>query len=126
MLIMLAVALGGAIGAVSRFATVVLMQNLLGSRYPYGTLMVNCIGSFLAGFLMILIMERMAASDYWRLFLVVGFLGAYTTFSSFSWETWALYQNGQSVTALFNVIINNLGSLTLALLGIHCARLIGS
>ncbi|KTC78045.1 fluoride efflux transporter CrcB [Legionella brunensis] len=123
---LLAVACGGAIGAAARFVTVGLLQRLLGSSYPYGTLVVNCIGSFLAGFIMILIMERLAQAEYWRLFLVVGFLGAYTTFSSFSWETWMLYQNGDSFAALANIIFNNIGALVMAFLGIHCGRLIGN
>lgn len=123
---MLAVACGGTLGAVARFLTVTLVLELFGTRYPYGTWVVNCIGSFLAGFLMVLIMERFASGEYWRLFLVVGFLGAYTTFSSFSWETWVLYQNGQWFAALLNVILNNVGALAMALLGIHCGRLLGA
>ncbi|WED43445.1 fluoride efflux transporter CrcB [Legionella cardiaca] len=123
---LLAVACGGTIGAVARFATVNIMQKLLGTGYPYGTLMVNCVGSFLAGFIMILIMERLVDAEYWRLFLVVGFLGAYTTFSSFSWETWMLYQNGQPLIAIGNIIFNNIGALVMAFIGIHCGRLVGN
>ncbi|KTC96402.1 fluoride efflux transporter CrcB [Legionella feeleii] len=120
----LAVACGGTLGAVARFATVSIMQHALGSRYPYGTWVVNSLGSFLAGFLIILLTERFAVGDYWRLVLVVGFLGAYTTFSSFAWETWILYQNGQVLAAVLNILFNNVGSLAMVLLGIYCGRLL--
>ena len=120
----LAVACGGTLGAVARFATVSIMHRVLGSRYPYGTWVVNSLGSFLAGFLIILLTERFAVGDYWRLVLVVGFLGAYTTFSSFAWETWVLYQNGQVLAAALNILFNNIGSLAIVLLGIYCGRLL--
>lgn len=122
---LLIVAAGGALGAVARFATVVFSGQLLGTRFPYGTLLVNSMGSFLAGFLMILIMERFATTDTWRLFLVVGFLGAYTTFSSFTWETWVLYESGEQLRALINVAANIVGSLGAVFLGTHMGRMLG-
>lgn len=118
----IAVASGGAIGSICRYLTVTLMQQSVGSYFPHGTLLVNSIGSFFAGFLMILIMERFTGNDHWRLFLMVGFLGGYTTFSSFSWETWSLYQNGKIMAALLNVVLNNAASLTLAFIGIQLGR----
>ncbi|STX50547.1 camphor resistance [Legionella busanensis] len=125
MISIIIVALGGALGALARFGSVTLVQELLGLRFPFGTLMVNSIGSFLAGFIMIIILERFAASDLWRLFLVVGFLGAYTTFSSFSWETWALFESGSSLLAWANILLNNIFSLSLAFLGVHIGRWVG-
>lgn len=122
---LLAVAFGGAIGALSRLGTVLLAAYLLGARFPYGTLVVNSVGSFLAGFLMVIIMGRFANSELWRLFLVVGFLGAYTTFSSFSWETWVLFQSGEPLKACLNILLNNLFALGLALLGIFVGRSLG-
>ncbi|KTC75458.1 camphor resistance protein CrcB [Legionella birminghamensis] len=119
------VAAGGGLGAVSRFGTSTLALKLWGSRFPYGTLLVNSFGSFLAGFLMILLLERFAVSDYWRLFFMVGFLGGFTTFSSFSWETWMLYQDSQYFSAFLNIILNNLLALGLAFLGMHFGRWIG-
>ena len=122
----IAVASGGALGALARFGTVTFIQVFLGSRFPLGTLVVNSLGSFLIGFIMSIIMERFSgAAEPMRLFLVVGFLGAYTTFSSFAWETWILYGSGEWRSAVFNILMNNLLTLMMVLLGIQSARLIG-
>ncbi|WP_131781106.1 fluoride efflux transporter CrcB [Legionella gresilensis] len=125
MISIIIVALGGALGALARFGSVTLAQTILGLRFPFGTLIVNSIGSFLAGFIMIVLLERFAVSDLWRLFLVIGFLGAYTTFSSFSWETWALFESGSSLIAWTNILLNNIFSLSLAFLGVHIGRWVG-
>lgn len=119
------VACGGACGAVLRFLSVVLIQTLSGGRYPFGTWFVNSSGSFLVGFIMVLLMERFVGGENWRLFLVVGFLGGYTTFSSYSWETWMLYQDGDIMAAALNIVLNNLTALGLVLLGMICGRWIG-
>lgn len=121
----IAVACGGALGSVARFLSITLVQNLTEGRYPFGTLFVNSTGSFLVGFIMVLLLERVASTDYWRLFLVVGFLGGYTTFSSFSWETWMLYKDGETVAALLNILVTNVFALSMTLLGVLCARWIG-
>lgn len=124
----LAVASGGALGALARFATVTISQGFLNTRFPVGTLIVNTVGSFLIGFIMSIILGRFAEdSELWRLFLVVGFLGAYTTFSSFAWETWVLYADGHLLSATLNVLANNFLTLVLALLGMLTARwMVGS
>lgn len=121
----IAVACGGALGAVARFATVMLSQFLFGARFPVGTLLVNCLGSFLIGLFMSLYMDRLADFEYWRLFIVVGFLGAYTTFSSFAWDTWVLYLDGQWAAASLNVLLNNVSTIALLLVGIFAGRLLG-
>lgn len=118
----LAVASGGAIGTLCRFAIVRLSLDLWGYRFPYGTLIVNSIGSFLAGFLMVLILHRFVGNDNWRLFLMVGCLGGFTTFSSFSWETWFLFESGQQLVACFNIILNNFFALGLAFVGMIIGR----
>lgn len=123
---LLTVALGGALGAVTRFLTVRVTYFLVNSDFPVGTLLVNYLGSFLAGFFMVLIMERMQSSELLRLFIVVGFLGGYTTFSSFSWETWMLWSNGQFLAATLNILLNNFGSFILVILGMNMARMIGA
>ena len=121
----IAVACGGALGAVARFITVVVSQFMFGERFPMGTLLVNCLGSFLIGLFMSLFMDRLAEVEYWRLFIVVGFLGAYTTFSSFAWDTWVLYMNGQWLAASINVLLNNVITMALLLVGMQSGRLIG-
>jgi CrcB protein len=63
-----------------------------GTRFPYGTLVINVTGSFILGFFLTLITERIVVHPYWRLFFAIGFLGAYTTFSTFTFESLALVQ----------------------------------
>lgn len=119
------IALGGALGALARFGTVSLASRFAGSEYPFGTLMVNGLGSFLVGFIMVLIMERLSGGEAVRLFTVVGFLGAYTTFSSFAWETLMLHQQGETIAALVNVVLNVVLALGAVIAGVLCARALG-
>lgn len=118
----LAVALGGSIGAIARYATVICAQNAWGIRFPYGTLIVNTVGSFLAGFILALLIGRFSAEEYWRLFFFTGFLGAFTTFSSFAAETLILFEQGQWSKMLLNILMNNMGSLAMVLIGSLLAR----
>lgn len=121
----MAVAGGGALGAVARFVTVAGSRFLFGERFPMGTLLVNCLGSFLIGLFMSLYMDRFADEEYWRLFIVVGFLGAYTTFSGFAWDTWILYLNGQWLAVAGNILLNNFLTIVLLLVGMQAGRVIG-
>ena len=121
----IAVACGGAMGAMARFATVILVQVIFGDRFPAGTLFVNCLGSFLIGLFMSMYIDRLADVEYLRLFIVVGFLGAYTTFSSFAWDTWILCMNGQWLMATANVLLNNLMTIVLLLVGVQTGRFLG-
>lgn len=111
------IAFGGALGAIARYITSMFAQNMLGMHFPYGTVLVNVVGSFLAGFILTLFVGRYSGGEYWRLFFIVGFLGAYTTFSSFAIETLLMFEQGQWAKLLINILLNNLGSLTMVLIG---------
>ena len=118
---LLAVAAGAVLGALLRYLTNVAAQHWLGHRFPWATLTVNLIGCFLAGALLAWLM-RGAISEATRLFWMVGFLGALTTFSAFSVETLALLQSGAAGKALLNVGLNVAGSLTAVVLGFWLVR----
>jgi len=101
-----AIALGGAAGAVSRYLSSQWIYSLLGRSFPFGTLVVNFAGSFLMGVLAILLVERLMLAPEVRAFLLVGFLGSFTTFSAFSFETVNLIGSGDFIKAGVNIVIN--------------------
>ena len=103
---LLFVALGGALGAVLRYSISSGVYNWLGRSFPYGTLVVNVIGSLAIGVLSILLVEKFNVPQEIKLGLVVGVLGALTTFSTFSWDTVDLLQQGLIQRALLNVLLN--------------------
>jgi len=109
----LAVAVGGALGAVSRYWLMLWIGSLAGTRFPWGTAVVNVLGSVVIGMLYVLISERLLLSEQWRSLLVVGYLGAFTTFSTFSLDTLLLLQDGRWLPALGYVA----GSVLLCLAG---------
>ena len=119
---MLAIAAGGAIGALLRYWTSIAVHGRLGMAFPYGTLAVNVLGSLLMGFLYIWLIDRMAAGPALRAFLLVGVLGAFTTFSTFSMETLNLLEAGHPGKALANVLVSVLVCVTAAALGVFAAR----
>jgi len=98
------VMLGGATGSLLRFVLGTAIMNRAGGRFPLGTLLINITGSFLAGLAMTLLTERFSPHPNWRLLLVIGFLGGYTTFSSFEWETLGLLRDGGAWLALLNAL----------------------
>lgn len=100
------VALGGAIGAVLRVFISQTATTILGAGFPYGTLIVNILGSLLMGILFALLDENVIASQPWRQLIGLGFLGALTTFSTFSLDSLLLLQNGQWLKAGLNVSLN--------------------
>jgi fluoride exporter len=98
------VLLGGATGSLARYVAGTAIMERYGGRFPLGTLLVNVSGSFLIGVLMTLLTERVMPHPNWRLLLVVGFLGGYTTFSSFEYETFRAVQDGGRWIGLLNVV----------------------
>jgi len=100
------IAAGGAIGAVFRFMVSNGVHNLMGRGFPYGTLTVNVIGSFVMGLSYVMLIERLNVSPEWRAFIVVGLLGAFTTFSTFSIETLVLIENSELSKAMLNVLLS--------------------
>ncbi|TCK04655.1 fluoride efflux transporter CrcB [Phorcysia thermohydrogeniphila] len=112
---LLFIGLGGFFGAISRFLISGFVQKLLGTTFPFGTLSVNVIGSFLIGFL-VMLFENMLSPE-WKAFFITGFLGALTTFSTFSLETVVLLQEGLYERALLNVALNVLTCLIATVCG---------
>ncbi len=100
------IAAGGAIGAVLRFLVSNGIHSFMSRDFPYGTLTVNVIGSFIMGLSYVMLIERLNLSPEWRAFIVVGLLGAFTTFSTFSIETLLLIQSSELSKALLNVILS--------------------
>jgi len=97
---------GGFVGAITRYILAVWIGQRWGRSFPLGTFIINVSGSFLIGLLMTLMAERFTENPQWRLLLVVGFLGAYTTFSTFEYETGALLKDSEWLFASLNVILS--------------------
>lgn len=109
---------GGFFGAISRYLLSDYVQNLLkNTGFPYGTLAVNIIGCFTLGLLNQLAVSRGILDDQTRLFLMVGFVGAFTTFSTFSVESANLFQNGQHTAGLLNIFGSNLLGIAFVFVG---------
>ena len=119
---LLFVAMGGALGAVLRYGMSSGIYTWFGRSFPYGTLVVNVAGSFLIGLLSILLVEKFDVPHEWRLALVVGVLGALTTFSTFSWDTLDLMQQGLMQRAFLNVLLNVVLCISVAWLGAQWAK----
>ncbi len=119
----LAIAVGASAGAVCRWWVVLLMQRWLGTGYPWATLLVNAVGSFALGFLVIWFLDKTHLSDLLRLLLIVGFLGSFTTFSTFSVETVRLIELGSITTSLIHTIGSVVLCIAMAWLGMLVAKL---
>ena len=122
MLSMLIVALGGAAGSVARFLVGQWSLRQFGPAFPWGTLIVNVVGSFAIGFLVELVARRLNASAEMRLLLVTGFLGGFTTFSAFSLDALALFERGATAAAMIYVLVSVLVSLAAVVAGLALGR----
>jgi CrcB protein len=116
------VAVGGAVGSVSRFLLGAYVQQRVGAAFPVGTLLVNVTGSLLLGFLLRYALATEAISPEVRVLLTTGFCGGYTTFSTFSYETAALIEDGQYDRAALYVALSVVASLIGTFMGIAGAR----
>lgn len=117
----LAVGAGGSLGAVLRFLVATLCGRLFGTGFPIGTLVINLTGSFFLGWFLTALQERLTVTDTLRLAVAVGFVGAYTTFSTFAYESNSLLTEGAELKAAFNL----LGSLILGLAAVRLGILLG-
>ena len=124
MLKIMMVAVGGSIGATTRYLVSTWAADKFGTNFPYGTLIVNVVGCFIIGAFMTLATERMIVSPYWRLLITVGFVGGLTTFSSFSYETFKLLQDAEVMMAMSNLLANLILGFFGTWLGISVARFI--
>ena len=116
------VALGGILGACARYALARFVAKVAGTAFPYGTLLINVSGSLLLGFFMIWSSERAIVDNRLRLFLAIGFCGAYTTFSSFAFESFAYFEQGHWMLFAANVLSNNVLCLLAVIVGAVLAR----
>lgn len=102
----LMIGIGGFLGSVARYWVGAAIGNRMGTRFPYGTFAINITGSFLLGMIMTVLAERMNWNANLRYLVPIGFIGAYTTFSTFEWETFRSVQEGQLLVALLNVVLS--------------------
>jgi CrcB protein len=120
----LAISLAAIVGANLRYVLSRLALREFGAVFPYGTLIINIVGSFIVGLFVIWTTERVLVDPRWRLLVVVGFCGSFTTFSSYAFETMSFFEQGQWGLMLANIFSNNLLCLGGALVGMAVARAI--
>jgi fluoride exporter len=120
----LTISVAAVVGANLRYLLSRLAAREFGPIFPYGTLAINIIGSFVVGFFVIWTSERVLVDPRWRLLVVVGLCGSFTTFSSYAFETMSYFEQGQWALMLTNVLSNNLLCLGGALAGMALARVL--
>jgi fluoride exporter len=118
----LAISVAAIIGANLRYLLSRFAVKELGPVFPYGTLFINILGSFIVGWFVIWTTERVLVDPRWRLLVVIGFCGSFTTFSSYAFETMAYFERGQWALMLANILSNNVLCLAGALGGMAVAR----
>jgi len=118
------IGVGGFLGAIARYLVSIFIGQRWGAGFPMGTFVVNITGCLLIGFLMPLLTERFLLSPQWRIFLVIGFLGAYTTFSTFAYETNALIEDREWLFAGLNASLSVFLGLSALKIGETLSKLI--
>lgn len=114
------IAIGGALGSLTRFWVGSMVANRLGTKFPYGTFLINVTACLIIGFSLTFLGKRTELNPAWRYLIPIGFVGAYSTFSTFEWETFSSLQTGAFfITALYVVL-----SLFLGLVAVWCGVLI--
>jgi CrcB protein len=116
------VGIGGFAGAIARFWLGAYVADRLGTRFPYGTFLINISGSFFIGLFLTLLAEKAHWSPQWRYLIPVGFLGAYTTFSTFEYETLRSVQDGQFLIAFLNITLSVMVGFIAVLGGVWAGR----
>jgi fluoride exporter len=120
----LAISVAAIVGANLRYLISRFAARELGLLFPYGTLAINIVGSVIVGFFVVWTTERVLVDPRWRLLVVIGFCGSFTTFSSYAFETMAYFEQGQWGLMLVNIFSNNLLCLGGALAGMALARVL--
>jgi fluoride exporter len=114
------IAVGGSLGSLARFWVGTAVANRLGTRFPYGTFVINLTACIIVGFALTILGKHAELSPAWRFLIPIGFVGAYSTFSTFEWETFANLQTGAFLIAASYVVL----SVLLGLVGVWCGVLI--
>lgn len=121
---LLLICLGGAVGTGARYLIGGLAARWLGPEFPYGTLFINVLGSFLIGFIQQVGLTTLAIPETTRLVLTIGVLGGFTTYSSFSYETISLIENGSWLGAAANIVLTTGLCLVVCVLGLGLGRVV--
>jgi fluoride exporter len=119
----LMVAIGGGLGSMLRFWVGGVVSGRMGTRFPYGTFLINCTASFLIGFIITLLAEKTHWSPNLRYLIPIGFIGGYSTFSTFEYETFRVFQEGEILIAFLNVTLSVVVGFAAVWLGVIAGRL---
>lgn len=116
------VGIGGFLGAIARFWLGAYVSERMGTKFPYGTFLINCSGSFFIGLIVTILAERTHMNPNWRYLLPIGFIGAYTTFSTFEYETLRAMQDGQLLGGFLNIGLSVAVGFAMVWLGVVLGR----